>query len=147
VAVLTQVMKDFVNKQRMGFVATIGPGNKPNLSPKGTTIAFNDEHLTFTGIKSDQTISNLKIHPSVEVNVVDSVKRRGYRFQGKATVLHEGIKFDEILNHYRKIGVKSEVKAIVLIKIDTAKEIKSPLYDLGLTEQEIETDWKERYSS
>jgi len=78
---------------------------------------------------------------------VDSVKRRGYRFQGEATVLHEGIKFDEILNHYRKIGVKSEVKAIVLIKVDTAKEIKSPLYDLGLSEQEIETDWKKRYSS
>jgi len=147
VALLTQEIKDFVNKQRMGFVATIGPGNKPNLSPKGTTIAFNDEHLTFTGIKSDQTISNLEIHPSVEVNVVDSVKRRGYRFQGEATVLHEGIKFDEILNHYRKIGVKSEVKAIVLIKVDTAKEIKSPLYDLGLSEQEIETDWKKRYSS
>ena len=146
-ALLTQEMKDFVNKQRMGFVATIGPGNKPNLSPKGTTIAFNDEHLTFTGIKSDQTISNLKMHPSVEVNVVDSVKRKGYRFRGEATVLHEGIKFDEILNHYRKIGVKSEVKAIVLIKVDTAKEIKSPLYDLGLTEQEIETDWKKRYSS
>jgi len=147
VATLTQEIKDFVNKQRMGFVATISPGNKPNLSPKGTTIAFNDEHLTFTGIKSDQTISNLEAHPSVEVNVVDSVKRRGYRFKGEATVLHEGTKFDEILNHYRKIGVKSEVKAIVLIKIDTAKEIKSPLYDLGLTEQEIETDWKNRYSS
>ncbi len=146
-ATLTQEMKDFVNKQRMGFVATIGPENKPNLSPKGTTIAFNDEHLTFTGIKSDQTISNLEAHPSVEVNVVDSVKRRGYRFKGEATVLHEGTKFDEILNHYRKIGVKSEVKAIVLIKIDTAKEIKSPLYDLGLTEQEIEIDWKKRYSS
>ena len=63
-ALLTQEIKDFVNKQRMGFVATIGPGNKPNLSPKGTTIAFNDEYLTFTGIKSDQTISNLKMHPS-----------------------------------------------------------------------------------
>ena len=140
-------MKDFVNKQRMGFVATIGPANKPNLSPKGTTIAWNDEHLTFSGIRSDQTISNLEVHPSVEVNVVDPVKRRGYRFQGEATVLNEGIKFDEILNHYRKIGVKSEVKAIVLIKIDIAKEITSPLYDLGLTEHEIESEWKKRYSS
>jgi len=147
VASLTQEMKDFVNKQRMGFVATIGPANKPNLSPKGTTITWDDDHLVFTGIRSDQTISNLEVHPSVEVNVVDSVKRKGYRFRGEATVLHEGAKFDEILNHYRKIGVKSEVKAIVLIKIDTAKEIKSPLYDLGLTEQEIETDWKKRYSS
>ena len=82
--VLTQETKDFVNKQRMGFVATIGPANKPNLSPKGTTIALDDDHLAFTGIRSDQTISNLKINPNLEINVVDPIRRRGYRFQGTA---------------------------------------------------------------
>jgi len=45
--VLTKEMKDFVNKQRMGFVATVGPDNIPNLSPKGTTVVFDDEHLVF----------------------------------------------------------------------------------------------------
>ena len=76
---LTQEIQDFVNKQRMGFVATIGPANKPNLSPKGTTIALDDNHLAFTGIRSDQTISNLKVNPNLEINVVDPIRRRGYR--------------------------------------------------------------------
>ena len=142
---LTQEIKDFVNKQRMGFVATIGPANKPNLSPKGTTIAWDDNHLTFTGIRSDQTISNLKVNPNLEINVVDPIRRRGYRFQGTAKILSDGEEFEKILSHYRTLGVKSEVKAIVLIGIDVAKEIKSPLYDLGLTEQEIVSEWKKRY--
>ena len=142
---LTQEIKDFVNKQRMGFVATIGPANKPNLSPKGTTIAWDDNHLAFTGIRSDQTISNLKVNPNLEINVVDPIRRRGYRFQGTAKILSDGEEFEKILSHYRILGVKSEVKAIVLIGIDVAKEIKSPLYDLGLTEQEIVSEWKKRY--
>ncbi len=143
--VLTQETKDFVNKQRMGFVATIGPANKPNLSPKGTTIALDDNHLAFTGIRSDQTISNLKVNPNLEINVVDPIRRRGYRFQGTAKILSDGEEFEKILSHYRALGVKSEVKAIVLIAINVAKEIKSPLYDLGLTEQEIVSEWKKRY--
>ena len=142
---LTQEIKDFVNKQRMGFVATIGPANKPNLSPKGTTIALDDNHLAFTGIRSDQTISNLKVNPNLEINVVDPIRRRGYRFQGTAKILSDGEEFEKILSHYRALGVKSEVKAIVLIAINVAKEIKSPLYDLGLTEQEIVSEWKKRY--
>jgi len=147
VPTLTQETKDFVNKQRMGFVATIGPANKPNLSPKGTTIAFDDDHLAFTGIRSDQTISNLKVNPNLEVNVVDPIRRRGYRFQGTAKILSDGEEFEKILSHYRTLGVKSEVKTIVLVAIDVAKEIKSPLYDLGLTEQEIVSEWKKRYLS
>ncbi len=144
---LTQEIQDFVNKQRMGFVATIGPANKPNLSPKGTTIALDDNHLAFTGIRSDQTISNLKVNPNLEINVVDPIRRRGYRFQGTAKILSDGEEFGKILSHYRTLGVKSEVKAIVLVAIDVAKEIKSPLYDLGLTEQEIVSEWKKRYLS
>ena len=144
---LTQEIKDFVNKQRMGFVASIGPANKPSLSPKGTTIALDDNHLAFTGIRSDQTISNLEINPNVEINVVDPIRRRGYRFQGTAKILSEGEEFEKILSHFRTLGIKSEVKAIVLVAIDMAKEIKSPLYDLGLTEQEIVSEWKKRYLS
>ena len=142
---LTQEIKDFVNKQRMGFVATIGPANKPSLSPKGTTVALDDDHLAFTGIKSDQTISNLEINPNLEINVVDPIRRKGYKFQGTAKILSNGEEFEKILSHYGALGVKSEVKTIVLVAINVVKEIKSPLYDLGLTEQEIISEWKERY--
>jgi len=147
VPTLTQETQDFVNKQRMGFVATIGPANKPNLSPKGTTVALDDNHLAFTGIRSDQTISNLKINSNLEINVVDPIRRKGYRFQGTAKILSDGEEFEKILSNYRTLGVKSKVKAIVLVAIDMVKEIKSPLYDLGLTEQEIVSEWKKRYLS
>ncbi len=145
--ILTQEMKDFVNKQRMGFVATVSPDNSPNLSPKGTTVVYTDEHLIFTGIRSDHTLSNLEKNPLVDINVVNPTKRKGFRFKGTATILSEGKEFESILNHYRDLGIKSEVKAIVLVKVNSAELITSPLYDLGLSEQEIESEWKQRYSS
>ena len=143
--ILTQEIKDFVNKQRMGFVATVGPDNKPKLSPKGTTIALDENHIVFTDIRSAQTISNLEVNPNLEINVVDPIRRRGYRFSGTAKILFDGEEFEKILSHFRTLGVKSEVKDIVLVTIDMAKEIKSPLYDLGLTEQQIVSEWKKRY--
>ena len=82
------------------------------MSPKGTTIAWDDNHLVFTGIRSDQTISNLKVNPNLEINVVDPIRRRGYRFQGTAKILSDGEEFEKILSHYRTLGVKSEVKAM-----------------------------------
>jgi len=145
--ILTREMKDFVNKQRMGFVATVSPDNSPNLSPKGTTVVYTDEHLIFTGIRSDHTLSNLEKNPLVDINVVNPMKRKGYRFKGTATILSEGKEFESILNHFRDLGIKSEVKAIVLVKVNSAELITSPLYDLGLSEQEIESEWKQRYSS
>ena len=145
--ILTQEMKDFVNKQRMGFVATVSPDNSPNLSPKGTTVVYSDEHLIFTGIRSEHTLSNLEKNPLVDINVVNPIKRKGYRFKGTATILSEGKEFESILNQYRDLGIKSEVKAIVLVKVNSAELITSPLYDLGLSEQEIESEWKKRYSS
>ncbi len=145
--ILTQEMKDFVNKQRMGFVATVSPDNSPNLSPKGTTVVYSDEHLIFTGIRSEHTLSNLEKNPLVDINVVNPIKRKGYRFKGTATIISEGKQFESILNQYRDLGVKSEVKAIALVKVISAELITSPLYDLGLSEQEIESEWKQRYSS
>ena len=145
--ILTQEMKDFVNKQRMGFVATVSPDNSPNLSPKGTTVVYTDEYLIFTGIRSEHTLSNLEKNPLVDINVVNPIKRKGYRFKGTATILSEGKEFESILNQYRNLGVKSKVKAIVLVKVNSAELITSPLYDLGLSEQEIESEWKQRYAS
>ncbi|PBO86171.1 MAG: flavin-nucleotide-binding protein [Thaumarchaeota archaeon] len=145
--ILTQEIKDFVNKQRMGFVATVSPDNSPNLSPKGTTVVYTDEHLIFTGIRSEHTLSNLEKNPLVDINVVNPIKRKGYRFKGTATIISEGKEFENILNQYRDLGIKSKVKAIVLVKVNSAELITSPLYDLGLSEQEIESEWTQRYSS
>ena len=143
---LTSEIQDYLNRLKLGFVATISPDNTPNVSPKGTIIAWGDEHLVFADIKSPQTMKNLEHNPSIEINVVDPLLRKGYRFKGVAKIIRDGDEFSKIVIHYKENGIKSEIISIVKIKLDSIKEVTSPLYDLGLTEKEIKDKWKKVYS-
>ena len=85
--ILTEEIKDFVTQAKLGFVATVCPDGTPNLSPKGTTTIWDDDHGVFADIHSPGTINNLLINTSVEINVVDVFVRKGYRFKGIGKVL------------------------------------------------------------
>lgn len=145
-AEITDEMKNLLSKQKLGFVATVSPDNTPNLSPKGTIIVWNND-LIFADIKSPNTIANLKKNPSIEINVVDPLIRRGYRFKGEGKIISEGDEFQKIITHYKNEGIKSEIKSIVLVKVGTVNQVTSPLYDLGYSEEEIKTKWKKHYLS
>jgi len=131
----------FVNRVRLGFVATVCPDGTPNLSPKGTVMAWDEEHLIFADIHSPGTVNNLQSNPSTEVNVVDIFCRKGYRFKGKGEVISEGTLFDEIVSFYKAAGSKHTVKHVVLIRVEKISAILSPAYDLGLSEQEVRDRW------
>ena len=146
-AKISDEIKHFLERQKLGFVATISPGNTPNVSPKGTILAWDDEHLIFADIKSPQTISNLENNPSVEINVVDPILRKGYRFKGKGMILKDNEEFSKILKFYEEKGIKSKINAVVIVKVDTLSEVTSPLYDLGFSEEEIKEKWKKYYLS
>ncbi len=146
-AKISDEIKHFLERQKLGFVATISPDNTPNVSPKGTILAWDDEHLIFADIKSPQTISNLENNPSVEINVVDPILRKGYRFKGKGMILKDNEEFSKILKFYGDKGIKSKINAVVMVKVDTLSEVTSPLYDLGFSEEEIKEKWKKYYLS
>ena len=139
-------MKNLLSKQKLGFVATVSPDNTPNLSPKGTIIVWNND-LIFADIKSPNPRANIKKNPSIEINVVDPLIRRCYRFKGEGKIISEGDEFQKIITHYKNEGIKSEIKSIVLVKVGTVNEVTSPLYDLGYSEEEIKTKWKKHYLS
>ena len=133
--VITEEIENFVNFQKLGYVATVSNDNTPNLSPKGTIIVLDESHLVFADIQSPKTIENLEHNPSVEINVVDPFSRRGYRFKGIAEIISSGEKFNDIISQYKKNGIKNIIKCVVLVKIEKLSEVFSPLYDLGHTEE------------
>jgi predicted pyridoxine 5'-phosphate oxidase superfamily flavin-nucleotide-binding protein len=151
VGILTEDMKRVVNEQRLGFVATVCPDGTPNLSPKGTTAVWDDEHIVFADIRSPATVSNLRRNPSTEINVVDPMVRKGYRFKGVASVLTEGALFERILDFYRAERNLDEglikIRSIVLVKIEEALPVISPAYDLGLSEEQVREKMQRYFDS
>src|SRR4029078_3945313 len=134
---LTQEIKEFVKQAKLGFVATVCPDGTPNLSPKGTTTVWDDDHLVFADIHSPGTVENLLNNPAIEINIVDIFLRKGYRFKGVGKVLSEGSLFNEIISFYREAGSRYTIKNVVLIKIERILPIWSPAYDTGLSEEDF----------
>jgi uncharacterized protein len=149
--ILTEDMKRLVGEQRLGFVATVCPDGTPNLSPKGTTAVWDDDHIVFADIRSPATVSNLSRNPSAEINVVDPMVRKGYRFKGVASVVTEGALYERILDFYRTERNLDEgrtrIRSFVLVKINEAMPLISPAYDQGLTEEQVREKMQHYFDS
>jgi len=134
-------MRRVVEQQRLGYVASVCPDGTPNLSPKGTLAVWDATHLVFAHLHSHRTIANIDAgNAMVEVNVVDPIRRKGYRFKGTATVHREGSVYEDGLRFYcDRSGLDpTRIHAIVVIEVDVAARLISPAYDDGSSEEEVE---------
>ena len=144
---LTQEIKEFVKQTKLGFVATVCPDGTPNLSPKGTTTVWDDDHLVFADIHSPGTVNNLLANPSIEINIVDVFIRKGYRFKGLGKVLSEGSLFDEVISFYKNAGSKYIIQTIVLVKVERIIPLLSPVYDTGISENDVIERWTDYWGA
>lgn len=146
---LSTEMQRIVREQRLGFVATVTPDGRPNVSPKGTTRLWDDERLFFADIASPGTVANLSTNPHVEINVVDPIARKGFRFKGIATVHTSGQMYERGLEILRAQGSSASgerVRSIVVIDVTAAAELVSPAYDDGASEEAVSASWVEYYT-
>jgi predicted pyridoxine 5'-phosphate oxidase superfamily flavin-nucleotide-binding protein len=140
-AVLDDDMKRVVREQRLGYVASVCPDGTPNLSPKGTTAVWDDQHLVFLDLHSPGTVANIEAGKAVvEVNVVDPIRRKGYRFKGRAEVHRDGPVFEDVVQWYeQERGTdRARINSVVLITVERAAPLVSPAYADGSSEATIE---------
>jgi len=142
---ITEDMRAVIEAQRLCFAATVTPDGKPNLSPKGTIRVWDEHRLFFCDIASPGTRANLARNPWIELNVVDGLSRRGYRFLGRAT-LHRGddVHREAVARITREEGAAYPIEAVVLIEVERALPVVSPGYDHVPDERAMRAMWKER---
>jgi len=146
VTLITSEIKTFLDLQKLGYVATVSSDGKPNISPKGTVIAWSSTVIAFADIRSPNTMTNLQNNPFVEINVIDPLSRKGYLFSGTAKIIKDTPLYDDILTHYRTNGIQSPINSIVTVDVSSVSIVTSPLYDLGKTEDEIRLKWKKYFA-
>ena len=151
--ILNDDMQRVVRQQRFGFIATVCPDGTPNLSPKGTTAVWDDDHLVFADLASPTTMANLRENPALELNVVDVYSRKGYRFKGTVRIVEKDeALFDEIREAFdtgtRGVHqVQLPARAYVLLKVERALPLISPAYTSGKTERATREEWAEYWAS
>ena len=163
VSILTADMKRMITSEfGTCFVATVSPDGKPNLSPKGTLEVLDDNHLAFCEIRSPNTRRNLEQNPNIEINIVDMLSRKGYRFKGRAEVLREGTLYYDVVRRLNSGSVEPPpaervrdpdvpegsywVKSVIYVTVEWAAPVSSPIYDHGYDEETVRARWVTRRS-
>lgn len=146
--ILSDEMQRLVDAE-LGFVATVCADGTPNLSPKGTTAVWDDDHLVFADVHSPGTVANLRTNPILEVNVVDPLVRRGFRFKGTASIHTDDDVFEQGIRFYEERGTvraRERIRSIVIVTVDRALPVISPAYDIGKTEEDLREQYLREYT-
>ncbi len=142
---LTADMRAVIQAAHLCFAATVSPDGMPNVSPKGTIGVWDDQQLFFLDLASPGTRANLQTRPWMEINVVEQLSRRGYRFFGPAT-LHVG---DAVFEEAKRRTQGQErpslpAAAVVLLAIERAAPLVSPGYWRVPDERAMRALWRKR---
>ena len=141
--------QQLITRWRLGHIATVTPGGRPSVSPKGTFLVVDDNTIAFGEIRSPQTVSNLTHNPECEVNFVDAFTRSGARLRGTAQMIRpETPDFDTLIPRFREVWDElcDRMTLIVKINVREVKPLTTPLYDDGVTEAELIALYKAKYA-
>ncbi|HEY7026934.1 MAG TPA: pyridoxamine 5'-phosphate oxidase family protein [Gemmatimonadales bacterium] len=142
---LTSDMKAVIHSAHLCFAATVTADGRPNLSPKGTIRVWDESSLFFLDIASPGTRANLEARPWMELNVVDQLSRRGYRFAGPGVMHTQGAVFDEGCRRiFGEERAKYPVAGVVVLQVETAAPLISPGYLHVRDEADMRAQWRER---
>src|SRR5712691_9675849 len=100
--VLTDEIEAVIRTERLAYVATVNADGTPNLAPKATTTVLDGDHLVFADIASPRTVANLRERPSAEVNVVDPIRRKGWRLSGEGRIVDSGEELGALVTFFRE---------------------------------------------
>jgi predicted pyridoxine 5'-phosphate oxidase superfamily flavin-nucleotide-binding protein len=122
---MTDEMKDRVNKaydeKKYCVWATTSNDGYPDISFRGSTFIFDDEHIAFWDRSLGTSTTNLQNNPNLCMLYYDKDNRVGWRFYGTATVYKEGPVREQIMNRVIKAEIDKDPERKgygVLIRVD-----------------------------
>ena len=104
-ATLTEDMKQFIN-DNLAFVATVSADGVPDLGPKMSMFALDDNHLAYHERTGGQTYRNLENGSPLVVAFVNFEQKKGYRFRGEVVLHTDDAIYDEQVKLAEQRGTK-----------------------------------------
>ena len=114
-ATLTEDMKQFIN-DNLAFVATVSADGVPDLGPKMSMFALDDNHLAYHERTGGQTYRNLENGSPLVVAFVNFEQKKGYRFRGEVVLHTDDAIYDEQVKLAEQRGTKKPACVPVMEK-------------------------------
>lgn len=148
--IMSDAVRREIDTERMAYVASVNDDGTPNLSPKATLATVDADHVAFCDIASPRTLANIASRPAVEANVVDLIRRKGWRLAGTARVVDGGAEFDSLAQLFRGRGVnlagagrQGPIRRFVVIRLSKVSPLISPAYAQGQSESQVVGYWSD----
>jgi hypothetical protein len=102
-------------------------------------------------MRSPATVENIGRDMRVEVNMVDVFARKGARFRGHARFVARGEpEFDELYPRWQAVwgdALGRLFNGFVVIRVDEARPLTSPAYDIGADERSLREEWLAKHTA
>ncbi len=116
--------RDLIKEVGLCFVATATSDGVPNVSPKGSIMAIDDDHLAFADIMSPGTRSNLEQNKNVAVFVCLPEKFQGFQFKGTVELSKDGPVYDQLNAAIKEKGLKlPPIQNAVKVKVEEIRKL------------------------
>ncbi|MDP2718476.1 MAG: pyridoxamine 5'-phosphate oxidase family protein [Dehalococcoidia bacterium] len=115
-AKLNDEIKELLVKQLV-FIATASKDGTPNVGPKGSMFAIDDETIVYSESTAKKTLANLWENPKVCVLAVDRNTAHGYQIKGTAELIPTGDLFDRVARRQEE-RKKSRPNHVVKITVE-----------------------------
>ncbi|MBW2270346.1 MAG: pyridoxamine 5'-phosphate oxidase family protein [Deltaproteobacteria bacterium] len=117
--IIEDTHKSLIEEVGLCYVATASSDGQPNVSPKGSIMVLDEDHLAFAEIMSPGSRSNLEQNKRVAVYVCRPEKFQGFQFKGTAELSQEGPLYDRLAAAIEEKGLKlPPIQNAVKIKVE-----------------------------
>ena len=118
--------RSLIEETGLCYVATASSDGVPNVSPKGSIMVLDDDHIAFADIMSPGSRANLEQNERVAVYVCKPEKFQGFQFKGKAELSKEGPVYDRLAAAIKEKGLKlPPIQNAVKIKVEEIRGLRS----------------------
>ncbi len=122
---ITRALENALTDRSPCLVATASAEGMPDVSYRGSVMAFDDEHLAFWERVKGETLDNLLENPQVCVLYRNAETRQSWRFYGTAQVLKDGPLRAEIMERVNKFELAQDPERTgyaIHIRVDRVRE-------------------------
>ena len=130
---ITDVMRQIIEDNTIGLVATVTPDGSPAVSPKATMVILDAKTIAFSDLRSPQTVRNIRHNPNVAFHWQVTESGDGLEIWGPAQVFTDietkrrlwiGV-FDYDLNAFSSGGPEDPSAAFIGVTPTRALFVKS----------------------
>lgn len=129
---LSNEVKNYIDKSVLCWLATSNRHNEPNVSPKEIFTYKGENTLLIGNVASPNSIKNIKYNPQVCVSFVDVFVQKGFKIKGKALLIDQNDHgFNEKVKPLTDIFTDEfPIKTVIEIHISEVDAIQAPSYFL-----------------